>query len=100
MKTQCTSKPQCKQQAINKLYKLGEGKKGQEVMRSTRLGSLFAGAIVAILSYGHYTAAKMMAKAGFPIRTALRLIGNAKVQGYQYRRPNCINFRKSLDFTR
>ena len=86
--------------AMIKLYNLSEGKQGQEVMRSTRQGPLFAGAIVAVLRYGHYMAGKMLCKAGVPIRTTLRLVRIAQAQGYQYRQPCNGNYKASLDFTR
>jgi len=83
-----------------KLYSLSEGKQGQDVMRSTKLGPLYVGAVVAILRYGHYIAGKMMCKASVPIRTAIRLVQVAKCQGYQYRRPVAPGYKASLDFTR
>lgn len=49
------------------------------------------GAIEAVRRYGHYTASKMMYKAGFPIYAALRIIQIAFVNGARFRKRNASN---------
>ncbi len=51
------------------------------------------GAIAAVKRYGHYSASKMLYRAGFPIHAAARIIQLAMLDGYRYRRPNGANWR-------
>jgi hypothetical protein len=86
--------------AVSRLHKLADSNQGQAYQYlHLRMNAKEIGAIVAVLRFGHYIAGKMMFKAGINIRSAIRLVGVARLHGYTYRRPAGCPFRKSLDFT-